>query len=67
VGLDLENPKTFLPLMLFFGFVFVLVAMGWQSLTSNSTLVADGWIVVTVAILPCKPKLYPMEPVTINV
>jgi hypothetical protein len=51
MGLRLENPKTFLPLMLFFGFVLVLVGTGWQSFTTNSGMVNAGWTVVAVAIL----------------
>jgi len=51
MGLNLENPKRFLPMLLFFGFVLVLVGTGWQSITSNPSLTNDGWIVVVVAIV----------------
>lgn len=45
-----QNPKQFLPLLLFLGVVLVVSGTGIESFTANSTLTKDGWIVVAVAV-----------------
>jgi hypothetical protein len=45
-----ENPKQFLPLLLFFGIILVMVGTGIESFTTNSALATDGWIIVMIAI-----------------
>ena len=45
-----ENPKQFLPLLLFFGIVLVVVGTGIESITTNPALATDGWIVVAIAV-----------------
>lgn len=49
--INLENPKTFLPLLLFIGFVLILVGTGVESATSNPALVNDGWVVIGISVI----------------
>jgi len=51
INLKLENPKQFLPLLLFFGFVLVLIGNGVETLTANPALTNDGWAMVAIAVL----------------
>lgn len=51
MNLKLENPKQFLPLLLFFGFVLVLIGNGVETLTANPALTNDGWAMVAIALL----------------
>ncbi len=50
IGIVLENPKTFLPLLLFIGFVFTLIGFGMYNINANSDLIATGLIVIVIAI-----------------
>jgi len=45
----LENPKTFLPLLLFVGFIFVLLGSGIES-SKFADLVGSGFILMMIAI-----------------
>jgi hypothetical protein len=51
LGLDLSNPKGFLPLLLFIGFVFALLGIGWLSLTTNSNFLVLGGFIIFVAVM----------------
>jgi hypothetical protein len=51
IDLDLQNPKTFLPLLLFIGFVFVLIGIGVWGLTQNSGFVLLGLLLIGIAIV----------------
>jgi hypothetical protein len=48
--IEWQNPKRFLPLLLFFGIILVVAGTGIESITTNSTLTQDGWIVVAIAV-----------------
>lgn len=50
-SLNLENPKRFPELLLFFGMVLVFMGSGVEAFTTNATMTTDGWIVVVIAIL----------------
>jgi len=50
MSISLENPKQFLPLLLFFGMVLVFVGTGIQGIAKNTDLASDGWIVVVMAV-----------------
>ena len=50
-GLSLSNPKTFLPLLLFIGFVFVLIGIGFWTFTRNSGLTLLGVILILISIV----------------
>ena len=50
VGMNLENPKTYLASMLFFGCVFVLLGAGVDALTAIPTLSQAGWILIVVSV-----------------
>jgi protein-S-isoprenylcysteine O-methyltransferase Ste14 len=51
MGLNLSNPKTFLPLLLFIGFVFALFGKGWESLSYDSGMYSTGLLIIGLAIL----------------
>ena len=51
ISILLENPKTFLPLLLFIGLVFALVGLGWQSFTSDSGVYVIGLFIIVVAVV----------------
>ena len=51
MSLNLSNPKGFLPMLLFVGFVFALIGIGFYSLGANSGLLVDGFAIMTVAVL----------------
>jgi hypothetical protein len=48
--MNLQNPKRFPELLLFFGMVLVFFGSGVEAITSNPTLANDGWIVVIASI-----------------
>jgi len=50
VGLNLSNPKTFLPLLLFIGFVFALFGKGWESFSSDSGMYFTGLLIIGLAV-----------------
>lgn len=50
MGLDLSNPKAFLPLLLFTGLLFALVGKGWESLTVDSGMYSVGLLLIFVAV-----------------
>ena len=50
MGLNLSNPKTFLPLLLFIGFVFALFGKGWESFSSDSGMYPTGLFIIGLAI-----------------
>ncbi|MGA3192720.1 MAG: hypothetical protein ABSD73_09460 [Candidatus Bathyarchaeia archaeon] len=50
MGINLENPKTFLPLLLFIGFVFSLIGLGLWTWTSNAGLVIVGYLTMMLAV-----------------
>jgi hypothetical protein len=50
MGLNLENPKSFLALLLFIGFVFALLGIGWLSLTANGGFLVIGGFIMFVAV-----------------
>jgi hypothetical protein len=50
MSLNLSNPKTFLPLLLFIGFVFALIGIGWQSITADSRIIFMGGLTMSLAI-----------------
>ena len=45
-----ENPKNFLPLLLYFGIILVVAGAGIQWVTTNPVIETYGWIVVAVAV-----------------
>jgi hypothetical protein len=47
--IHLENPKTYPPLMLFFGCLFVLFGIGIESITANTSLYLAGLIMIAVS------------------
>jgi len=51
MGLDLSNPKTFLPLLLFIGFVFALFGKGWESFSSDSGMYSIGLLIIALAVV----------------
>jgi len=51
MSLDLSNPKRFLPLLLFIGFVFSLIGLGWWGFKEDSTLFWVGVGIMAVAVL----------------
>jgi hypothetical protein len=51
VGLELSNPKNFLPLLLFIGFVFALFGKGWEGLGNDSGMYSTGLLMIFLAIL----------------
>jgi hypothetical protein len=50
LGLSLSNPKTFLPLLLFIGFVFALFGKGWESFSNDSGMYATGLLIIGLAV-----------------
>jgi len=48
--LNLSNPKAFLPLLLFIGFVFALMGKGWEGITSDSSVYGLGVVLIVVAV-----------------
>lgn len=50
MGLELSNPKTFLPLLLFIGFVFTLFGKGWESFSSDSGMYSMGLFIMGLAV-----------------
>jgi len=50
MSLNLENPKGFLPLLLFVGFIFALIGIGFWTLTTNATITTVGFFVMTIAV-----------------
>lgn len=50
MGLELSNPKTFLPLLLFIGFVFTLIGKGWESFSSDSGMYSMGLLIMGLAV-----------------
>jgi len=50
INLKLENPKQFLPLLLFFGFVLVMIGNGIETVTRSPALTNDGWAIVAIAV-----------------
>lgn len=50
-SLSLSNPKTFLPLLLFIGFVFVLIGIGFWTFTKNMGFVAFGILLIFLSII----------------
>jgi len=51
MGLNLSNPKTFLPLLLFIGFVFTLFGKGWQSFSNDAGLFSTGLFIIGLAVV----------------
>ena len=51
MSLRLSNPKEFLPLLLFIGFVFSLIGIGFYSLGTNPELLVVGFFVMFVAVM----------------
>jgi hypothetical protein len=51
MGITLENPKTFLPLLLFIGFVFSLIGIGLYSIGTNAGLLVTGMFVMMLAVV----------------
>jgi hypothetical protein len=49
--LSLSNPKTFLPLLLFIGFVFALMGKGWESFTSDAGMYLAGMGIIALATI----------------
>ena len=49
--LELSNPKRFLPLLLFIGFVYTLLGKGWESFSADSSIFSIGIFVITVAVI----------------
>lgn len=49
--LSLSNPKTFLPLLLFIGFVFALMGKGWEGITNDSSMCGWGMLIITLAVI----------------
>lgn len=50
MGLSLSNPKTFLPLLLFIGFVFALFGKGWEGLAHDSGMYSTGLLIIGLAV-----------------
>ena len=50
MGLNLSNPKTLLPLLLFIGFVFALIGKGWVSFSSDSGMYSTGLLIIGLAV-----------------
>jgi hypothetical protein len=50
VGLSLSNPKTFLPLLLFIGFVFALFGKGWEGFAHDSGMYSIGLLIIGLAV-----------------
>jgi uncharacterized membrane protein len=50
MGIRLENPKTFLPLLLFIGFVFSLIGIGLYSIGANPALIIFGTLIMMLAV-----------------
>lgn len=50
MSLNLSNPKRFLPLLLFIGFVFALFGMGWLSIGGDTTVYVTGWLTMIIAV-----------------
>lgn len=51
MGLGLSNPKTFLPLLLFIGFVFALSGKGWESFSADSGMYLTGLALIGLAVM----------------
>lgn len=51
MSIDLSNPKTFLPLVFFAGFLLLLIGIGFWGLFENVALIILGLIFMTVAIV----------------
>lgn len=51
MSLRLENPKSFLALLLFIGFVFSLIGLGFYTWTSNAGLAILGYLTMMVAVI----------------
>jgi len=51
MGLNLSNPKTFLPLLLFIGFVFALLGKGWESFSSDASMYSTGLFIIGLAVI----------------
>lgn len=51
MGLNLSNPKKFLPLLLFIGFVFALFGKGWESFSSDSGMYSTGLSIIGLAVV----------------
>ena len=51
MGLELSNPKNFLPLLLFIGLFFALFGKGWEGLGSDSGMYSTGLLMIFLAVL----------------
>ena len=49
--LSLTIPKTFLPLLLFVGFVFSLMGKGWEGITTDSSMYVIGLFIISGAVI----------------
>jgi hypothetical protein len=45
-----ENPKQFLPLLLYLGVILTVAGSGLEWVTANSAIATDGWIVVGTSV-----------------
>jgi hypothetical protein len=51
LGLELSNPKSFLALLLFIGFVFTLFGKGWEILVVDPSMYIIGLFIMAVAVV----------------
>lgn len=50
-NLNLSNPKRFLPLLLFIGFVFVLIGIGFWTFTQNNGFIILGMLLIFLSVI----------------
>ena len=58
MGIQLSNPKTFLPLLLFIGLVFSLIGLGWWSARQDSLIF---WLGIGIMVLAVVLWIYDRE------
>ncbi len=51
MSINLQNPKRFLPLLLFAGMLFVLIGTGFSYVSANSEIVNLGILCMFAAVI----------------
>jgi len=51
MGINLSNPKTFLPLLLFIGLIFSLIGLGWWGFREDSSIFLLGLGIITLSVV----------------
>lgn len=51
MNIQLSNPKTFLALLLFIGFIFSLIGLGWWSARQDSLIFWLGIAIMALAVV----------------